>query len=53
LFGGGLLTVSFARFGLSAARPLGILAAILGAVLLSTAAGSCLLYRLFGFSTAK
>jgi Protein of unknown function (DUF2892). len=36
------------------AKPLGILAALIGAVLLFTAAaGSCLVYRPFGIDTSK
>jgi uncharacterized membrane protein len=52
--GGGLLVVSLTSFGLASAKPLGIVLAVLGAILLFTAAtGSCLLYKLFGFNTAK
>ena len=50
--GGGLVAVALTSFGLSSAKPLGILFGLLGAVLLFTAAtGSCLLYRLVGVST--
>jgi hypothetical protein len=52
--GGGLVALSVSSFGLSAAKPLGILIGLLGAVLLFTAAtGSCLLYRLVGLSTCS
>lgn len=52
--GGGLLVASFASLGVTSAKPLGIVAALVGAVLLFTAAtGSCLLYRLVGVDTAK
>ena len=54
LVGGGLLVVSYASLGVTSAKPLGILSALVGAVLLFTAAtGSCLLYRLVGINTAK
>ena len=54
LVGGGLFAVSYASLGVTSAKPLGILSALVGAVLLFTAAtGSCLLYRLVGISTAK
>ena len=54
LVGGGLFVVSYASLGVTSAKPLGILSALVGAVLLFTAAtGSCLLYRLVGISTAK
>ena len=52
--GAGVLIASFLGLGLTSAEPLGILAAVIGAVLLFTAAtGSCLLYRLVGINTAK
>jgi hypothetical protein len=52
--GAALLVVSFASLGVTSGKPLGILAAVIGAVLLFTAAtGSCLLYRLVGLNTAK
>jgi hypothetical protein len=52
--GGGLLVASFASLGVTSAKPLGIVAALIGAVLLFTAAtGSCLLYKLVGVDTAK
>lgn len=51
--GAGLLAASFASFGVTSAKPLGILFALIGAVLLFTAAtGSCLLYKLVGINTA-
>jgi Inner membrane protein YgaP-like, transmembrane domain len=54
VLGGGLLVASFASLGVTSAKPLGILSALIGAVLLFTAAtGSCLLYRLVGANTAK
>jgi uncharacterized membrane protein YeaQ/YmgE (transglycosylase-associated protein family) len=54
VLGAGLLVLSFTGFGLTSARPLGIIAALIGAVLLFTAAtGSCLLYRLVGVDTSK
>jgi uncharacterized membrane protein len=54
LVGGGLLVVSYASLGVTSAKPLGILSALVGAVLLFTAAtGSCLLYRLVGINMAK
>jgi len=54
LVGGGLLVASYASLGATSAKPLGILSALVGAVLLFTAAtGSCLLYRLVGTNTAK
>jgi len=54
LVGGGLLVASYASLGATSAKPLGILSALVGAVLLFTAAtGSCLLYRLVGINTAK
>jgi hypothetical protein len=52
--GGGLLAVSFTSLGVASARPLGIGAALVGAVLLFTAvSGSCLLYRPFGIHTSR
>jgi uncharacterized membrane protein len=54
LVGAGLLVASYASLGVTSAKPLGILSALVGAVLLFTAAtGSCLLYRLVGINTAK
>ena len=54
VLGIGLVAVSFTSLGLTSAKPLGIVAVVVGAVLLFTAAtGSCLLYRLFGLNTAK
>jgi hypothetical protein len=52
--GAGLLVVSFASLGVTSAKPLGIVSALIGAVLLFTAAtGSCLLYKLVGVDTSK
>lgn len=54
VLGAGLLVAAFAGLGMTSAQPLGIVAALIGVVLLFTAAtGSCLLYRLFGMDTAK
>jgi len=54
VLGGGFLVVAFTSLGVSSAKPLGILSALVGAVLLFTAAtGSCLLYKLVGVDTAK
>jgi len=54
VLGAGLFVASFAGLGVASAKPLGIIAALIGAVLLFTAAtGSCLLYRLFNINTAK
>ena len=54
VLGGGLLVVASTSLGASSAKPLGILSALVGAVLLFTAAtGSCLLYKLVGVDTAK
>jgi ABC-type uncharacterized transport system permease subunit len=54
ILGAGLLVAAFAGLGLTSAKPLGIVAALIGAVLLFTAAtGSCLLYRLVGIDTSK
>ena len=52
--GGGLLIVSATSLGVTSGKPLGIVAAALGAILLLTAAtGSCLLYRAVGIDTSK
>ncbi len=52
--GAGLLVASFLGLGLTSGKPLGIVFAVIGVVLLFTAAtGTCLLYRLFGVNTAK
>lgn len=49
ILGGGLLVASVASLGVTSAKPLGTLAALIGAVLLFTAAtGSCLLCKLAG-----
>ena len=54
VLGLGLIAVSVISLGVTSGQPLGIVAAVIGAVLLFTAAtGSCLLYRLFGINTAK
>jgi hypothetical protein len=54
VLGIGLAAVSFTSLGLTSAKPLGIVAVVVGAILLFTAAtGSCLLYRLFGIDTSK
>jgi hypothetical protein len=54
VLGAGLLIASFAGLGLTSAKPLGIVAALIGAVLLFTAVtGSCLLYRLVCIDTSK
>ena len=54
VLGAGLLVASFVGLGLTSGTPLGIAAALIGAVLLFTAAaGSCLLYRPFGIDTSK
>ena len=54
VLGTGLLVGSFTGLGLTSAKPLGIVAALMGAVLLFTAAtGSCLLYRPLGIDTSK
>jgi hypothetical protein len=51
--GAGLLAAS-AKCGVTSGKPLGVVAALLGAVLLFTAAtGSCPLYSRLGFSTDK
>ena len=51
--GGGLLAGS-AKLGAASGKPLGVAFALVGIVLLFTAAtGSCLAYRPFGISTAK
>ena len=52
--GGGLLIVSATSLGVTSGKPLGIVAAAVGAILLFTAAtGSCLLYRAVGIDTSK
>ena len=52
--GGGLLIVSATSLGVTSSKPLGIVAAAVGAILLFTAAtGSCLLYRAVGIDTSK
>jgi hypothetical protein len=52
--GGGLLVVSATSLGVSSGKPLGIVAAAVGVILLFTAAtGSCLLYRAVGIDTSK
>ena len=52
--GGGLLVVSATSLGVTSGKPLGIVAAAVGAILLFTAAtGSCLLYRAVGIDTSK
>jgi uncharacterized membrane protein len=52
--GGGLLVVSATGLGVSSGKPLGIVAAAVGAILLFTAAtGSCLMYRAVGIDTSK
>jgi hypothetical protein len=52
--GTGLIAASAAGLGLASGEPLGLLFGLVGAVLLFTAAtGTCLLYKLVGFSTAK
>jgi hypothetical protein len=52
--GGGLLIVSATSLGVTSGKPLGIVAAAVGAILLFTAAtGSCLLYRAIGIDTSK
>ena len=54
ILGAGLVVVSISSLGISSAKPLGIAAALIGAVLLFTAAtGSCLVYRLVGIETSK
>jgi len=54
VLGAGLLVASFTALSVTSAKPLGIVAAVIGAVLLFTAAtGSCLLYRLVGIDTSK
>ena len=54
ILGIGLVVVSFTSLGLTSAKPLGIVAVVIAAVLLFTAAtGSCLLYRLVGIDTSK
>ena len=52
--GGGLLIVSATSLGVTSGKPIGIVAAAVGAILLFTAAtGSCLLYRAVGIDTSK
>ena len=52
--GGGLLIVSATSLGVTSGKPLGIVAAAVGAILLFTAVtGSCLLYRAVGIDTSK
>ena len=52
--GGGLLIVSATSLGVTSGKPLGIVAAAVGATLLFTAAtGSCLMYRAVGIDTSK
>jgi len=52
--GGGLLIVSATSLGVTSGKPLGIVAAAVGAILLFTATtGSCLLYRAVGIDTSK
>ena len=52
--GGGLLVVSATSLGVTSGKPLGIVTAALGVILLFTAAtGSCLLYRAVGVDTSR
>jgi Inner membrane protein YgaP-like, transmembrane domain len=52
--GGGLIAVSATTLGLGSGKPLGVAVALVGGVLLFTAAaGSCLLYRPFGIDTSR
>jgi hypothetical protein len=52
--GGGLLVISATSLGVTSGKPLGIVAAAVGVILLFTAAtGSCLLYRAVGIDTSK
>ena len=52
--GGGLLIVAATSLGVTSGKPLGIVAAAAGAIVLFTAAtGSCLLYRAVGIDTSK
>jgi Inner membrane protein YgaP-like, transmembrane domain len=52
--GGGLLIVSATSLGVTSGKPLGIVVAAAGVILLFTAAtGSCLLYRAVGIDTSK
>jgi hypothetical protein len=54
VLGAGLVAAAFAGLGVTSGKLLGIIAAIIGVVLLFTAAtGSCLLYRLIGVNTDK
>lgn len=51
--GAGLMAAS-TKLGVTSAKPLGVVAVLLGVVLVFTAAtGCCPLYRAFGFSTVK
>jgi uncharacterized membrane protein len=52
--GAALLVVSLTSFGLASGKVLGIVLAVIGAILVFTAAtGACLLYKPFGISTTK
>jgi hypothetical protein len=52
--GGGLLIVAATSLGAASGKPLGIVAAAVGVILLFTAAtGSCLLYRAVGIDTSR
>jgi uncharacterized membrane protein len=52
--GAALVVLAFAALGVTSGNVLGIIVAVVGAVLLFTAAtGSCLLYKLFEVNTAK
>ena len=54
LGGAALIAVSATSFGLADGKPLGIVLAAIGAILVFTAAtGACLLYKPFGISTLK
>jgi len=54
VLGGGLLIASATSLGVTSGKPLGIVAAAVGVILLFTAAtGSCLLYRAVGIDTSK
>jgi ABC-type uncharacterized transport system permease subunit len=54
VLGAGLIAVSFTSLSLTSGKPLGIVAAVIGGVLLFTAAtGSCLLYKPFHIRTNK
>jgi len=51
--GAALVILAFAALDLTSGSVVGIIVAIVGAILLFTAAtGSCLLYKLFGVNTA-